>query len=78
MLYGFLVLESEPYHLIITSVALSSIKTTLTPHLTGDMKVGVLLKKPGADFELTETTPLSELNGGAGVLIDEGVADMTV
>jgi len=51
---------------------------TLAPHLTGDMKLGVLLKKPGADFELNETTPLSELNGGAGVLIDEGVADIRV
>ena len=51
---------------------------TLTPHLKGDMKIGVLLKWPGSDFELTEDTLLKDLNAGKGVIIDEGVADVRI
>ena len=51
---------------------------TLTPHLKGDMKIGVLLKWPGSDFQLTEDTLLKDLNAGAGVIIEEGVADVRI
>jgi len=51
---------------------------TLTPSLDANMKLGVLLQQPGADFVLDNNTLLDELNGGAGVLIDEGVADLRV
>jgi hypothetical protein len=51
---------------------------TLTPRLIADMDLGVLLQKPGADFVLATDTLLSDLNGGKGVPIDEGVSDIRV
>jgi hypothetical protein len=62
----------------LANASLSSSQLSLVPKITASLTFGVNLTPLGQGFVLTTTTPLSELNGGAGVRINGSSPDLQV
>jgi hypothetical protein len=51
---------------------------TLRPKVSGRLTFGIELGPLGGDFQITDATTLASLNGGRGVEIQPGVADLKI
>ncbi len=62
----------------LANASLSSSQLSLVPKITASLTFGVNLTPLGQGFVLTPSTPLSTLNGGAGVRINGTSPDLQI
>jgi Ca2+-binding RTX toxin-like protein len=62
----------------LANASLSSSQLSLVPQITANLTFGVNLTPLGQGFVLTPSTPLSKLNGGAGVRINAASPDLQI